>query len=65
MKKLTQEEVEAIQYACLGDAAKIISYLEEEKQRTRNRDLFLRIVTVVGAVGSVAAAVASVILLFQ
>ncbi len=65
MEKLTDEDVETIQNMCLDDSTKIICYLEEEKRRQHTRDLFLAIVSVVGAIGSVVAAITGVILLFQ
>ena len=55
MEKLTQKEIETLQDMCLDDSTKIIRYL----------DLFLLVVTVVGAVGSIIAAITGVILLFQ
>lgn len=64
MKKFTQEQIEAMHDACLDDSTKIIRYLEEER-RQRPRNLFLLIVTVAGAVGSIIAAITGVILLFQ
>lgn len=65
MEKLTQKEIETLQDMCLDDSTKIIRYLEEEKQRQRLHNLFLLVVTVVGAVGSIIAAITGVILLFQ
>ena len=63
--KLTPEEIERLQDMCADDSDKIIQYLKEQKDQERPHDLFLLIVTVIGTISSIVAAVASIISLFQ
>lgn len=64
MLRLSKEEIEALQYAALDDATKVIRYLEEEKEKRKTYDLIVFICSVISAIGAVIAAVVGIIALF-
>ncbi len=63
--KFTQEERDALNHICLDDSTKIIQYLEKEKEQQRKHSLFMTVITVVGTVSSVIAAITGIITLVQ
>lgn len=63
--KLTDEEIEIINNLCLDDSTKIIKYLEKSNKHRKLYNTLILIVTILGAVGSIVAAITSVILLIQ
>ncbi|RHA69811.1 hypothetical protein DW927_03100 [Roseburia intestinalis] len=63
--KLTPEEIDDIKYACLDDSTKIIMYLEESNKLQKKYNILALLFTVIGAIGSIIAAITGVILLFH
>jgi hypothetical protein len=63
--KLTKEEIDDIKYACLDDSTKIIMYLEESNKLQKKYNILALLFTVIGAIGSIIAAITGVILLFH
>jgi hypothetical protein len=63
--EMTDEQREALHYLMLDDSDKIIRYLEEKKSLKRKSSTFMTVVTVLGAVGSLIAAITGVIILLQ
>lgn len=63
--KLTPEEIEFIRYASLDDSTKIIKYLEESTKKQKKYNILALLFTVIGAIGSIIAAITGVILLFH
>lgn len=63
--KLTPEEIEFIRYASLDDSTKIIKYLEESTKKQKKYNISILIFTIIGAIGSVIAAITSIVLFFQ
>ena len=63
--KLTPEEIDDMKYACLDDSTKIIMYLEESNKLQKKYNILALLFTVIGAIGSIIAAITGVILLFH
>ncbi len=63
--KLSQEQMESIKYACLDDSTKIIRYLEDANRKQKKSNALTLIFTIIGAVGSLIAAITGIILLFH
>lgn len=49
-KKLTKEEMEMLQNACLDDSTKIIRYLEDKECKNRKREIANLVLTIIAAV---------------
>lgn len=64
-KKLSQEEMEMIRYACLDDSTKIIRYLEEKERKNRKREIANLILTIIAAVTGILALLPDIIQLFN
>lgn len=63
--KLTKEEIDDIKYACLDDSTKIIMYLEGSNKLQKKYNILALLFTVIGAIGSIIAAITGIILLFH
>lgn len=64
--KLSKEHAEAIRRAAsLTDADIIIEYLEHQKIKNRRYNFFIMFFTILGALGGITAAVASIIALLN
>jgi hypothetical protein len=63
--KLTKEEIDAINYACLDDSTKIIGYLEKSNKTQKKYNILVLFFTIIGATGSIIAAITGIILLFH
>ena len=63
--KIDKNLQDAIMDACTSDASKIINYLNEQELRSKKRNVVTLCFTVVGAVGSIIAAVCGIITLIH
>jgi hypothetical protein len=61
---LTDAEKQAIRDACIDDSTKIIQYLEKSQKKQKRYNSLVFIVTLLGAIGSIIAAITGIILLF-
>lgn len=55
----------AIINSCLDDSTKVICYLEEQQQKQKKYNCFMLIVTLLGAIGSLIAAITGILLFIQ
>ena len=63
--KLTEEQKKMLFDSCESESIKIIKYFEEEKQKQKPCNRLVFAFTLIGAIGSLVAAVTGVIMLFQ
>lgn len=64
-RKLSQEEMEMLQNACLDDSTKIIRYLEEKDRKNRKREIANLILTIIAAATGVLALLPEIIQIFN
>lgn len=64
-EKLDEEAMNLIRESALSDSTKIIRYLEEQKANQRINNIVMTTITILGAIGSVIAAVISLLLFIQ
>lgn len=55
----------AIIDSCLDDSTKVIHYLEEQQQKQKKYNCFILILTLLGAIGSLIAAITGILLFIQ
>lgn len=49
-KRLSKEEMEMLQNACLDDSTKIIRYLEDKECKNRKREIANLVLTIIAAI---------------
>jgi hypothetical protein len=62
--KLSPGEMDTLHNLCLDDSTRIIRYLEENQKKQKRYNTLILIITILGAIGSIAAAITGIILLF-
>ncbi len=62
--KLSPGEMDTLHNLCLDDSTRIIHYLEENQKKQKRYNTLILIITILGAIGSIAAAITGIILLF-
>lgn len=63
--KIDKNLQDAIMNSCLDDSTKVIQYLEEQQQKQKKYNYFVLIITLLGAIGSLIAAITGILLFIQ
>ncbi len=65
MAKLDDDLREALMDSCLDESTKVIRYLKEQERKQKKDNTIMLIITLVGALGSIIAAITGLLLFFQ
>ena len=59
---LDEETKQLILDSCVDESTKVIRYLEEQQEKKKHYDTLILIITLIGAIGSVIAAITGILL---
>lgn len=65
MSKITPDLHDAIVDSCLDESTKVICYLEQQQKQQNKYNTLMFVITLFGAIGSIIAAITSVLLFIQ